>query len=276
MQVQVAPNPAIGTDRAGDLLVVRPPVAGGAQVELGLVLERVGGTHRHTVAAVHTRRVGQIHIELGADAGTKAAPGHGDGEGPLGILTTRLHTLVTKHAAVIGADVELVLHQHVIGHALGGRGVIPSRVGTVGLHPAHDVVRLAHVGRGRQKLEHHLATVSCPLGVGVDLHFGFRRARARGHQRPRTLHLHHTDPARIHRGQGGAVADCWSVNAGRAAGVEHGVSCNNRDVLAVHRQRHPRPNLHGLTATGWARFRGHGVSPMRPRSRADRMAPDAV
>ena len=177
MQVEVAADTAVGTDRAAHGLLFGFPVAHLSQIELGLELQRVGRAHGHTVAAIHTCRVGKLDVELGGDSVVEPAAGHGDCEGPLGVLTTCFDALVAEHAAVIGPNVEIVFDLDLVGHSFGGVRIVAVEVGAVVADPSHDLLGLRHIRRGRQELEHHLAVLIDALGVRGDDHavFGWPR-----------------------------------------------------------------------------------------------------
>ena len=124
-------------------MIVGAPLPHGAQVELGAELQGAGGAHRHAVAAVHARTVGELGVVFGADAGIETASCHCDGEGVLGIVAAGLDALVAEHAAVVRTDVQIVLDAHRFVDALGlgaqgqitaavRRALVAGRVGAVG------------------------------------------------------------------------------------------------------------------------------------------------
>src|SRR5258708_1952248 len=237
MQFEVAADTAVGADGGGDGLLRLVPGVGLPEVVLAGEHESAGGADPDAVAAVYAGRVGQAHVELGGDAGVESPAGHRDGEGVLGDLAARLHALVAQDAARVVADVAVVVVLDRLGDGLGrgapgrvvlagpgrvpfsgrmcgGRRAVPGRVGAVVLHPAaHLRGGKRQLDRGRQELEHHPPTRAHPLGVGAHGHGGLGFPRARRHERPRSLHLHHAHPAHVHRGEVLQVAQRGRVDA---------------------------------------------------------------
>src|SRR5689334_20551140 len=98
MQREVAADTAVRADRVDLRLRRLVPRALLAQLVLGLEHERAGRADGDAVAAVHTRRLGKLDVELGRDVRFEAATGRRDGEGVLVIHPARLDALVTEDA----------------------------------------------------------------------------------------------------------------------------------------------------------------------------------
>ena len=122
VELEIAPDPAIGTYRRGHRLRLFVPAAGLSHVVLRLEHEGAGRAHPDAVTAVHTCRLWKDDVELGGDPGVEAPAGHLDGERVLRVGATSLDALVTKDALGVVADVEVVLDLDRLGHHLrGGR-----------------------------------------------------------------------------------------------------------------------------------------------------------
>ena len=199
-------------------------------VVLRLEHQRAGGTHRDAVAAVDAGGVGQLDREFGRDPGVEAAARDGERVGVLKVLPAGLDALVAQDALAVVPDVQLVVHLHrlrdggailrigrrvmarlqAVAHTGGrrrSRRAVPLPVGVILRFPAVHVGRGRQVHRRSQELEHHLPAVAYPLGVGPDHHAGLDLPRARRHQDPGALDLHHADPAHVDRVQGFEVAE---------------------------------------------------------------------
>ena len=171
---------------------------------------------------------------------SKPAPGDGDRERVLVLLTACVDALVTEHALGVVAHVELVVELRQSGH--GGRGltirdgvttgllVAPLRVGRrrrpvalgrrlVALEVDLDTGRGREIDRGGQQLEDHAAIEAHPLGVGLHLHPVLGAARAGGHEGARPRELDHAHPAGVGRCERLAVTQRRGVDAHALAGV---------------------------------------------------------
>src|SRR6186997_2213636 len=119
MQVELAADPAVRTDRAGDGLFRFVPRAGFAHLVFGGEHQRAGGTDPDAVPAVDARALVEAHRILRRDAGVEPAPGHRDRERVLRVDAAGLHALVTEDAPRVVAHVELVVDLDGLGHAFG-------------------------------------------------------------------------------------------------------------------------------------------------------------
>src|SRR5688572_3656527 len=109
---ELAAHSAIGADGVRGGLAGLVPGAGLAHVVLALEHQRARGADAYAVAAVDAGGVRERHVVFGGNAGVEAAPGHGDGEGVLGVHAAGFDTLVADDAFGVVADVEVVVHFH--------------------------------------------------------------------------------------------------------------------------------------------------------------------
>src|SRR6185503_10699664 len=152
VQLQAAPDAAVGADRLGHRLGGLVPAAGLAQVVLALEHERAGRADGDAVAAVDAGGVRQRGCELRRDAGVEAAPGDGDCEGVLPVGPAALDALVAEDALRVVADVALVVDLDRLRHRR--RGLAVAGVVMAGLRP---VAGARGCGRGGRAV---------PLGGG--------------------------------------------------------------------------------------------------------------
>ena len=138
------------------------------------------------------------------------------------------------------------------------------------IHPLLELGRLVEVDTGAEELEHHLAAVLHPLGVGLDDHALLGGAGARRHERTLTLDLDDTHPADIDRGEVLRPAQGGRVDAGRLAGLVDRGALRNLDGLPVDRQRH------GHNRSRIVGHRHDGTPGTRPSLMAELMALVAV
>ena len=135
---------------------------------------------------------------LGRDVGVEAAAGDLDREGVLPLLAARVDALVAEDALRVVAHVEVVVDLDGLRHRRGV-GAVPVEVDAVLVVPLGHVRGQRQVDRRAEELQHHAPGVVDTLGARVHHHVGLDGPRAGGHQRPRSLHLHHTQPAGVLR-----------------------------------------------------------------------------
>src|SRR4029077_19486583 len=109
VQVEIAAHAAIRADGLRDRLLFGLPLSRLAQLVLAAEHERAGRADGDAVAAIHARRLGQFHDELGRDARVESAPRDRDGERVLILLAAGVDALVTEDALGVVADVQLVV-----------------------------------------------------------------------------------------------------------------------------------------------------------------------
>src|SRR5947208_9388915 len=119
VQLEGAPNPAVGADRLGDGLPCLIPRSRTPHVVLRLEHESPRGAHPDAVPAVDAGGFGEGECELGGDHGVEAPAGHGDGESVLGVHPASLHALVAKDAPGVVAHIQIVVDLDRLMH--GGR-----------------------------------------------------------------------------------------------------------------------------------------------------------
>src|SRR3972149_5364142 len=129
VEVEVAPDAAIGADRRCPSLTALVPRPVGAHLVLAAEHERSGRADADAVAAVDAGRLRQGDRLLGRDPRIEATPRDGDGERVLGIDTAGLDALVAEDAPGVVADIELVVDLDGLRHSrrpLAGRVIVPA------------------------------------------------------------------------------------------------------------------------------------------------------
>src|SRR5579884_1694338 len=194
VQLEVAADAAVPADGRRHLLARLVPRACLAVVVLALRHERAGGADGNAVAAVDAGRLRQGHVELGRDVCVEASAGDGDGERVLVVDAARLDAAVAEDALRVVADVEVVVDLHLV---LDTRRVRPEApgVGLVALDVLERGGSRGEVDRRAEQLEHEAPRDPNALRVGEDDHAWLRLARARRHERSRSLQLDNADAA---------------------------------------------------------------------------------
>src|SRR5262245_9458845 len=124
MELEVATDATVGTDRLSNGLLRLVPGSRLAMIVLRLEHQSAGGTYRDTVATIDTRRIGQLDREFSRNPSIEAAACYRQRVGVLKVFPTGLDTLVAEDALAVIAYVELVVH---LG-GLSDRGAI-GRIG---------------------------------------------------------------------------------------------------------------------------------------------------
>ena len=109
VQRERAANTAVWADGVGLRLFFFFPGAGLAHVVLTRKHERSSGADLNAVAAIDTRRVGEIDIKFGRDSNIKSTARNTDCKSVLPLLTTRVNALVAHDAFGIVAYIQLVV-----------------------------------------------------------------------------------------------------------------------------------------------------------------------
>src|SRR5260370_24646580 len=99
MQLEHAADAAVRANRLGHRLPLLVPGAGLPHVVLALEHQSPGRAHPDAVPAVHARRLGELHRELGGDVRVEAPTRDADGARVLSVDAACLDALVAKDTA---------------------------------------------------------------------------------------------------------------------------------------------------------------------------------
>jgi hypothetical protein len=227
LQVELAADPAVGTDRADHLVGGAHRVR--AETLLGDELEDgAGGTDPDALAAPGAAGVIGIAVAAHDDLGVLPPHAHVEHSHLLDVLAgpdaagaedAGAHVVLDHDVAgalVTGAERELMVVAH---RDIVLDDVALELVPRVGPAPVGEV--LARVPL-QQQPEHTLTVVHRCRGLGLDRHPVRRGRGARRHQLALTFDRHQTDPAVPHDGQLGIPAQRGDVDVGGPGGLEDG------------------------------------------------------